>query len=144
MTADDAEAIRDAVSHFVRAFGLHRPEQTPCGQSMSVSEAHALAELHHDGRLRQVELARRLRLEKSSVSRLVGQLVGRGWVERADAVDDGRGILLFLTGAGSRAAERLAEARQARFAALLDRIPPEERPAILAAVQRLAEAADDQ
>ncbi|MFC6022541.1 MarR family winged helix-turn-helix transcriptional regulator [Plantactinospora solaniradicis] len=144
MTTDDARAIRDAVSSFVRAFGLHRPEQTPCGQQMTVSEAHALTEIQRDGGLRQAELARRLRLEKSTVSRLVGQLVGRGWVGRADAADDGRRIWLTLTEQGVRVAERLAQARDARFAALLDRIPPDERPAILSAVQRLAEAADDQ
>jgi DNA-binding MarR family transcriptional regulator len=144
MTADDVRAIRDAVSSFVRVFGLHRPEQTPCGQQMSVSEAHALTEIQRGGGLRQAELARRLRLEKSTVSRLVGQLVGRGWVARADAADDGRGIWLTLTEQGVRVAERLAQARDARFAALLERIPPDERPAILSAVRRLAEAADDQ
>ncbi|MDW5323636.1 MarR family winged helix-turn-helix transcriptional regulator [Plantactinospora sp. KLBMP9567] len=144
MSSDEARAMRDAVSHFVRMFGLHRPEQTPCGQAMSVSEAHALAEIHREGGLRQVELARRLRLEKSTVSRLVGQLVGRGWLERTGAAGDGRGVWLTLTAQGCRAADRLAAAREARFAALLDRIPPDERPAILAAVRRLAEAADDQ
>ncbi len=30
---------------FIRAFGLHRPEQTPCREPVSVAEAHALMEL---------------------------------------------------------------------------------------------------
>lgn len=143
MTADEARLVRDAVTRFVRAFGLHQPERTPCGQAMSVSEAHALAELHRDGPLRQVELARRLRLEKSTVSRLVGLLADRGWLARAPADEDGRGLRLALTDEGSRAAQRLAEAREARFAALLERIPAGERATVLHAVRRLAEAAED-
>lgn len=26
----------------MRAFGLHKPDQTPCGQPVAVAEAHAL------------------------------------------------------------------------------------------------------
>jgi DNA-binding MarR family transcriptional regulator len=128
---------------FVRNFGLHQPDRTPCGQPVPVSEAHALVEVARDGRLRQVELARRLRLEKSTVSRLVANLVGRGWVHRLAATDDGRGVELELTEAGVSAASGQAMARHARLAGLLDRIPDDRRAAVLGALQTLAEAADD-
>lgn len=65
---------------FVRNFGLHQPDRTPCGQPLPVSVAYALAEIARDGGLRQVELGRRLKLEKSTVSRLVANLRIRGWV----------------------------------------------------------------
>lgn len=84
----------------MRAFGLLHAESTPCGQSIPVSEAHALGELAQESVLRQVELARRLRLQKSTVS-LVGQPTGRGWVERGPAAEDGRGVVLRLTPQGS-------------------------------------------
>ena len=82
--AADAEvqAAQDALMRFVRNFGLHQPDRTPCGQPLPVSEAHALAEIARDGPLRQVELARRLKLQKSSVSRLVTNLAARGWLHR--------------------------------------------------------------
>ncbi|WP_090759491.1 MarR family transcriptional regulator [Nonomuraea maritima] len=41
--------------------------------------------------MRQSELAQRLRLEKSTTSRLVTQLINRGRVERTPAPGDGRG-----------------------------------------------------
>ncbi len=139
----DAGAAQDALMRFVRNFGLHQPDRTPCGQPLPVSEAHALTEIAREGQLRQVELARRLRLQKSTVSRLVSNLAGRGWVRRSGADDDGRGVLLELTDAGVEAATRMAEARRDRFAALLDRIPDEERADVVRALQRLAEAADE-
>ncbi|KNE82118.1 MULTISPECIES: MarR family winged helix-turn-helix transcriptional regulator [Streptomyces] len=135
--------LQEALRGFVRAFGLHQPESTPCGQPIPVSEAHALGELARSGELRQVELARRLRLQKSTVSRLVGQLTDRGWVERGPARDDGRGVVLRLSPAGQRVAHNLAEARREKFSRLLTSIPAHERPGVLHALRVLTEALDE-
>lgn len=144
MSADhEAEALQVALRGFVRAFGLHQPDSTPCGQAIPVSEAHALGELAQSGELRQHELAHRLRLEKSTVSRLVGQLTARGWIERAPAPGDGRGVVLRLTPVGQKAAGNLAEARQEKFARLLEAIPAHERTGVLHALDVLREALDD-
>jgi DNA-binding MarR family transcriptional regulator len=143
MDDGDVAAAQDALMRFIRGFGLHQPDRTPCGQPLPVSEAHALAEIARDGALRQVELTRRLRLEKSTVSRLVTNLEKRGWVRRRGAGDDGRGVLLELTDAGVTAAARQAEARRDRFTTLLTRIPDDQRAAVLLALQTLAEATDD-
>ncbi|XVV07570.1 MarR family winged helix-turn-helix transcriptional regulator [Actinosynnema sp. CA-248983] len=138
----DERDLQEAVGRFVRAFGLHQQDKTPCGRPVPVSEAHALGELARDGALRQSELAHRLRLEKSSTSRLVGQLINRGWAERAPAPDDGRGVLVRLTPDGVNAAERLAEARAARFSSILARVPENERAGVLHALEILTEATD--
>lgn len=128
---------------FVRNFGLHQPDRTACGQPLPVSEAYAMVEIARDAPLRQVELARRLRLEKSTVSRLVTNLVNRGWVRRQAADGDGRGVLLALTDAGLAAATRQAQARRDRLTALLDRIPDERRADVVRALRTLAEAAGE-
>ncbi len=139
----DVGAAQEALQRFVRNFGLHQPDRTPCGQPLPVSEAYAVAELFRDGPLRQVDLGHRLRLEKSTVSRLVTNLVNRGWVVRTTADDDGRGVHVRLTDDGAAAAQRLAAARQDKLAALLDRVPDDRRAALVAALQLLAEAADE-
>jgi DNA-binding MarR family transcriptional regulator len=139
MQSGEVDAAQEALMRFVRNFGLHQPDRTPCGQPLPVSEAHAMVEIARQGRIRQVELARRLRLEKSTVSRLVANLVGRGWVCRETADGDGRGVLLVLTDAGATAAARQADARRARLTALLDRVPDDQRAAVVRALQTLAE-----
>ena len=41
---NSAELAR-AMTALVRAFGLHRPEETPCGEPITVAEAHTLIDL---------------------------------------------------------------------------------------------------
>ncbi len=141
---DQALLLQGRISAFVRAFGLHQPDRTPCGQPVPASEAHAVGELDREGPLTQTELAKRLRLEKSTVSRLVTQLTSRGWVRRTERDGDARLVWLELTPEGSRAAGELAVARAARFADLLRNIPAEQRPAVIDALTTLVDAATAQ
>lgn len=101
-------------------------------------------ELARDDGLTQTELGLRLRLEKSTVSRLVGQLVARGWLERQPHPGDGRAVLLHLTPRGLQAAVEIEQARRQRFASLLDRIPEEDRDQVVRALGVLSEALDDE
>jgi DNA-binding MarR family transcriptional regulator len=133
-------ALQNQLIAFIRAFGLHRPDQTPCGQPVAVAEAHALMELAQEAPLSQNDLVVRLRLEKSTVSRLVSQLEQRGWIERQRNAVDGRVLDLRLTESGRRIASDLATARQAKFARILESIPEEKREFVLDALQTLMEA----
>ena len=132
--------LQERMIALIRAFGLHKPDETPCGKPVSVAEAHALMELSRAKTLVQKELASRLRLEKSTVSRLVGMLEGRGWVERSRSLEDGRAVELTLTGAGRKMAEGIAEARRAKFAQVLEAIPQGERESVLESMKILEEA----
>lgn len=144
MSAKDSEALQGRVVAFVRAFGLHRPDETPCGTPVPVSEAYALSVLAESGPLGQNELGKHLQLTKSTVSRLVDQLAGRGWVERKPGESDARQRLIELTLGGRQAAAQLAGRRAERMQRLLDRIPEDERAAVLAALDTLVEAADEE
>lgn len=132
--------LQERMVALIRAFGLHKPDETPCGKPVSVAEAHALMELSRAGTLVQKELASRLTLEKSTVSRLVGMLEGRGWVERFRSRRDGRAMELKLTEAGMKTAGEIAEARRAKFARVLAAIPEEERESVLESMRILEEA----
>jgi DNA-binding MarR family transcriptional regulator len=136
-----SDALQTRLVAFVRAFGLHRPDETPCGAPVPVSEAHAVAVLAEQGPLTQSELVHHLALGKSTVSRLVDQLVARGWARRTAGRDDARLRVVALTPDGAAAAGSMAEARRVRIARLLDRIPEGERPAVLSALATLTEAA---
>jgi DNA-binding MarR family transcriptional regulator len=143
-TAVDAALLQAHVAAFVRAFGLHRPDETPCGEPVPVSEAHALGLLAGGGPMTQTELARGLGLQKSTVSRLVGQLAARGWAERRSSPTDARCRLVGLTTAGEAAAGRLAVSRAERMRRLLARIPEADREAVLSALVVLTEAAREE
>jgi DNA-binding MarR family transcriptional regulator len=138
MQAD--QQFADVLIRFIRSFGLHQPERTPCGVHTSVAEAHALSDLAL-GSLRLSELATRLRLTKSTVSRLVDGLVERGWVERRPVAGDGRGVMLALTEEGESVAARIERARAQRLKALLDAIPPARRSEVIEVLRLMGEAA---
>ena len=55
-------SLQEQMIALIRAFGLHRPDQTPCGKPVSVAEAHTLMELTREEPLSQNELALRLQL----------------------------------------------------------------------------------
>jgi DNA-binding MarR family transcriptional regulator len=132
--------LQEQLIALVRAFGLHRPNQTPCGEPVAVAEAHALMELAQGVPLSQNDLAARLQLEKSTVSRLVGILESRGWIARARSAQDGRARELRLTDRGRQMAADLAEARRTKFARVFEAIPETERAAVLESLQILVEA----
>jgi DNA-binding MarR family transcriptional regulator len=119
--------------------GLHQTEPTPCGEPISVSQAHALTELAAHP-LTQAELARRLRLDRSVVSRLAEVLHTRGWLRRERHPQDQRAVQLVLTDRGRAAADRLAGARRARLTTLLDGVPDDERENVLRALEVLTDS----
>lgn len=139
---DPTADFQEQMIALIRAFGFHQGDRTPCGKPVSVAEAHALLELSRHDLLVQRDLADWLRLEKSTVSRLVAQLEQRGWLARTRSVTDKREVLLSLTPGGQRIAAELAQARRARFARLLGAIPEERRPAVTQALATLVEAID--
>jgi DNA-binding MarR family transcriptional regulator len=134
-----AAALQARLMALIRALGLLESERTPCGQPLSPSAAHALAELSGGAPLTQSQLGSRLRLEKSTISRLVGQLEERGWVERRRAEHDGRVLLLALTDQGRQMADQVASSRAAYFARLCERIPPARQGELSDALEMLVE-----
>lgn len=128
------------VAAFVREFGLLQPDQTPCGQPISVSMAYALADLSEAAGFSQTELALRLRLEKSTVSRLVAELRQRGWIERRRDQTDGRVARLFLTAEGRAQAGRLQAARAVKFGQLAARLSESDRATVEHALDVLVRA----
>ncbi|MBA2469422.1 MAG: MarR family transcriptional regulator [Chloroflexia bacterium] len=136
----DAENLQEQVIAFIRSFGLLRPDNTPCGQPLSVSEAHALRELSRLDGCSQTELGNVLQLEKSTISRLVNQLKDKGWVERDRDPDDGRAVRLRLTAQGQRVAGQVAASRAAYFARIVEGIPPTERDGVITAFQTVVKA----
>lgn len=129
----------------IHAFGVLKTDSTPCGQPMSVSTAHAICELHQQGPLPQGDLAARIGLSTSSVSRLVDQLEQKGWASRRNPSEGGDKRLrhITLTAQGGDVARKVLDARAERFDNLLAAIDPTRHGDVLDALHLLREAADE-
>jgi DNA-binding MarR family transcriptional regulator len=93
------------------------------------------------GKLRMSELAERLLLSRSGITRLVDRLVGQGLIARERCRDDGRGLNARLTDAGRH---KLDQARPAHLAGVrhhfLSRLDAAEHQALGEIWQRLLAA----
>ena len=130
----------DQLLALVREFGLHRTDPASGGELVSMSEHQALMELSPGEELSQTALAFRLRLEKSTVSRLAAQMETRGWLERHRDTADGRLVRLRLTPQGRELANELAVVRANRLQGLLRAIPEADRDAVLRALEVVVRA----
>jgi len=137
------QVFQEQLMQFVRGLGLHRSDATPCGFPVSLAEACALVALTHNEPLSQRELVPALHLEKSTVSRLVVDLIDRGWVIRERDAHDARVQLMRRTPAGVTASDAIMPARNQRFGELLRRIEPGRRQQVVEAVVVFAEAVGD-
>ena len=127
------DELRRLLSHLVRAAGLLEPEPEPhehAGVRVSTSEVFALGELVEAGSLSQQELADRLGLEKSTVSRLAAGLEQRGWLTRQRDAANRRFYRLHLTAEGLDVARRVGEELRAHHSRLLSHLTPVERHAL--------------
>ncbi len=119
---EQVERIREAARRMVRAMGFLGGRFA--GTDLSPSAVHALIEIAASapqGGISARDLAGRLRLEKSSVSRLLARLAAQGMVEAAPA---GRLRRLALTSAGQARVEEIHAFARAQVAGALDRMTP--------------------
>lgn len=136
----DQRDFAETFMQLVQDFGLLANDRTPCGEDLSVTQAHALTMLYRDAPLSQQELAERLRLEKSTVSRMVDDLETKSWVERCICDDDRRQKLIHLTESGRKRADSVSGARLNHFEAILDQIPENERNSVHESLKTLRDA----
>lgn len=136
------ENLTENLVSLARALGLHRPDQTRDGEAISMTEAHALMDLT-GGEMSQSQLATRLRLQKSTVSRLVEQLRKRGWIARHTARHDRRIMLVHLTTKGRAAMQQISRKRHVRFNQLLARIPRERQESVVETISTLVRGLED-
>ncbi|WP_188195234.1 MarR family winged helix-turn-helix transcriptional regulator [Nonomuraea sp. SYSU D8015] len=100
------------------------------GVAVSFSELCALGELEEAGTLSQQELADRLGLEKSTVSRLTAGMERKGWLVRERDPANRRFYRLLLTSGGRAASEQIGGAFQQVHSSLFESLTPAERDAL--------------
>lgn len=136
----DAEALHAAVSELVRIYQF-RDRDRICCHDISVTQCYALETLAEKGPMRSQALAESLRLDKSTVTRVVDALARKGYVERLRDALDGRALSLRITPSGRALCDRINRELVVQQAELLADLDPEIRAGVADVVRRLATAA---
>ena len=144
MKPSEARELQVSIQTFVRTFGLLVTKQTPCGQPLSPSYAHALMLLLDRDAIGQTtsqsELAEGLGLDKSSITRLCSRLEADERITQQTGPADGRSRLLELTARGRKLASNVQAASLERFSNVLAAIPAAKRRTVLSSLELLTSA----
>jgi DNA-binding MarR family transcriptional regulator len=121
MATDDIDAVVQ-LSFAVQ----ERLGEIAAAHGLSLTQLRLLGILR-DREPAMLDLARHLKLGKSSVTGLIDRAERRGLVERVPAPDDGRGTRVRLTSEGRRLTERGEAEASAAIRGLLDALPARDR-----------------
>jgi DNA-binding MarR family transcriptional regulator len=133
-------AVVEDVIAFCRMFSSFEREEICCG---TVSPAQCvLLQTLTEGEWDVSGLASQSRVTKGAMTRLVDGLETRGWVARDKAEDDGRRVLVSLTGDGRKEAKRLHRLTERSIATILEAIPKAEREQVVQSLHLLRKAAE--
>lgn len=136
--AEQALGIRIATRTIVRELGFMK--RYLAGTDLTVSQAHALLELQTRPQSRAAELAHVLRLDKSAISRLVDDLVHRGYILRRRSREDRRATQLALSAEGRRVVEIIQRRADRQIVDALQPMPEVDRSQILKGLTLYADA----
>jgi DNA-binding MarR family transcriptional regulator len=131
------DVISTVLRRLVRSGGLLEPHDQ-AGVHASLSEVLALRELIEHPGMAQNELAERLGLDKSTVSRLVAGMEQRGWVSRDRDPGNRRYLRLTLTADGDQTARRIGTRLREHHRTMLGGLSPSELDALTVGLTALA------
>jgi DNA-binding MarR family transcriptional regulator len=134
------ERLHQLLMDLVRVAGLLQPDHAVPGQPVSVSQAFALHELDTDTPLSQRELAERLGLEKSTVSRMAADMERKGLLVRDRDPGNQRLYRLRLTDQGRALHLRFASTFHEQYGRWVSAIAPAELDALLTGLSALVRA----
>ena len=130
--------VRTASRMMVRELGLMN--RTLFGDALSLSAVHAIIEVGAQKPITAQDLSERLVLEKSTVSRLLGSLVDKGFVVQNSSSSDRRRRLLTLTEPGEKVSRRIQSLAEDQVRRALQRSPTHRQNLITAGLEAYSEA----
>ena len=107
------------------------------GVGLSMSEARCLATVGSFEPMSVMDLADKGNLNKGQASRAAQILVDRGWIEKKNNPDDGRGVTLSLTAQGKKLWRQTMAVIEERNQSIFACLSPAERNTLSALLDRL-------
>jgi DNA-binding MarR family transcriptional regulator len=138
-----AEELAEAVRGVRAVLGVVADSLVPALEQVTMPQLRALVLLRALGPTPAGALAARLGVTASTGTRLVARLVRGGWVERTGEPADRRLITLSLTSTGRELVDETRARRERTLGAMLGRLRPVDRAAVLCGLGLLADAADE-
>jgi DNA-binding MarR family transcriptional regulator len=141
MDLGEIRRFRSILRRFQRVAGAQLKK---CCSRVTLAQCLVLLEIDENHRLTMSDLASRLRLDNSTLSRTVDALVGGGLVERLREDRDRRVVCIQLTSEGKTACSAIHEENDAYAFSVLQKIQPSRRGNVIRSFETLVKAFLDQ
>lgn len=138
--ADEVTVAVMAAAQTVLAISARALAQTDA--TLTLPQLRVLVVLRGRGPVKLVSLATTLAVNPSTAMRMVGRLEAGGLVDRRTNPANRREVIVSLTGQGGRLVEQVMDHRRAEVAAMVGRLPAEQRAGLVPALRALTQAAD--
>jgi DNA-binding MarR family transcriptional regulator len=138
---DDVEAVTRAVLTASRLLvAVSARSLASVEDRVTLPQFRMLVVLSTQGAAKLVLLAERLAVSPSTAMRMVDRLITIGLVDRQTNPDNRRETVLRLTPEGGRIVEVVTTRRRQEIASIVERLAPEQRAALIAALNAFTEA----
>lgn len=137
-----ADKLDRLTKDLLRKFQMRDRNETSCC-GVTVSQCYTLDALGEHGEMSMVQLARKMFLDKSTMTRVVDGLIERELVERRLDENDRRVIYIALTAAGRKVLENIRRQQMSSLRLILERIPVNERQKLLEGLEIFSHAVQD-
>lgn len=138
---DDVDAVTRAVLTASRLLvAVSARSLAEVEERVTLPQFRMLVVLHTRGATKLVALADLLGVAPSTAMRMVDRLIAAGLADRQTNPDNRRETLLRLTEEGRRTVENVTARRRAEIAAIVERLAPKQRAALIGALAAFNEA----
>ena len=136
---ENVRKFRKSLRRVEREFiGNMKSETTCCG--VSISQCHAILEIEDLGEATISKISRNLRIDKSTLSRTIDNMVKLGWVERFIDPRDRRFMRVRLSAQGNKVCEHINKLCDQFYLTVLQHIPKQKHAAVLESLENLVSA----
>jgi len=132
--------LRDAMAWLVKGFTLYDPRKSYQNFYLSPQQSYVLWVVSEEGRVSPGDVAKRLRLEKSHLTKIVKSLIEMGAIDTLPDELDRRKLVLVLSDEGKRIIRELDKASIDSYQPLMEKIPPTDRENVIRATEVMLEA----
>jgi DNA-binding MarR family transcriptional regulator len=137
---ESAERLHHLTKELIRRYQFRDWNQICC-YGISISQCHILDTLAADGDLTMQQLAKRMFKSVSTMTRVVGQLVRRGYVKRRQDPEDRRVVHISITPQGKAIVAAINRDLIETQKAILQSIPPDQWAGAFKVLEALAQGA---
>jgi DNA-binding MarR family transcriptional regulator len=124
-------------------FGFVAQSLAPALDELTMPQFRVLVVLDGAGPLRMSDLAERIGVHPSTLSRTVDRLVAGGWIERASAEESRREVHVRLSDRGRALVNDVTDRRRLQIARVLTSMPGADRAAVRRGMELFAAAAGE-